>query len=1100
MKKIYFMLLTCFLINISLTSFSQIQVTKTVSVSSADPNVPFTYTIQIQCPSTSGTCNNVVITDPFNINLDYLGASSPTGNVQSINYNSSNNTVSITMNPILNGTTDEVQLVAAIKTNTADGTIIPNVAYGGPGNTLPSNTTNVTTTNGIIYAWENEIYNYKSGYTEASAGNGSIYQFMWSNRSQNFAIDNLVLTEVLPSQIRLTSLHPITYSNAIGINYNIYFKTNLNATYRLATGGPYDLSQAYFLDLTPFYLITNEYVTELRFDYLNPIPGGGQFYDWSPFLDMGIIYGQVEPSTPVGTDMINCISSTGTINSIAKTASACATIKTSTPTLSILAEKEVENFRSGYLPGDTLVFNLFSGVDEVSGKDYVNPTVIDLLPPEFEYISYVAEEAWGDPFNGTNLQPSFQKIDDYQGTGQTYLKWNYNATILHNPLAQAKVFTIKLKVRVKPGVPSGQLKNKTFYSSDINDEVLFSNWWGWLYPENYTNILDTDDLDNDGLTNDSLTTAFRYLNVVFPSGAGLESIKWVKGTLDSDYTRYPVIGNTSPGGTADYKLQVKNSGDVALKEIKVIDILPFVGDKGVIDLSNRNSEWRPFLIDEITASNPGVSVYYSTVSNPCRDELTPGIPTPCVNPNWSLTPPMDITTVQSLKFDFGALVMQPNDTIDLNWPMRVPMGAPTAGETAWNSFGYIATRDDNNSVLLASEPIKVGVKILPSIPPVIGNYVWEDVNANGLQDEPTNKGLNNILVELFKPYGSSPNPATDSLVSFTLTSNDSFGNPGYYEFSNESLGDRYLVFHNPGGDFLVSPKDSTNNDNIDSDGNSITLSGGEIVGVTDIFTVTAIVNNTFDQGFHHPCYVPITASASSNSPVCEGTNINLLGASVGGTLYSWTGPNSFNSNSQNPTINTASTLNAGIYTLIVTDGTACSATATTNVVISLSVSTPTFALGATSTRCQGAGNVTYSASAANSTGITYALDATSIGAGNTINTSTGQVSYVAGWSGTSTITATAAGCNGPVSSNHTITITPTVSAPIFALGATSSRCQGAGNVTYSASAANSTGITYALDATSLGAGNTINSLTGEVTFAAGWSGTSTITATAAGCN
>ena len=33
--------------------------------------------------------------------------------------------------------------------------------------------------------------------------------------------------------------------------------------------------------------------------------------------------------------------------------------------------------------------------------------------------------------------------------------------------------------------------------------------------------------------------------------------------------------------------------------------------------------------------------------------------------------------------------------------------------------------------------------------------------------------------------------------------------------------------------------------------------------------------------------------------------------------------------------------------------------------------------------------------------------------GNTINSSTGDVTYVAGWSGTSTITASAAGCNGP---------------------------------------------------------------------------------------
>ncbi len=57
------------------------------------------------------------------------------------------------------------------------------------------------------------------------------------------------------------------------------------------------------------------------------------------------------------------------------------------------------------------------------------------------------------------------------------------------------------------------------------------------------------------------------------------------------------------------------------------------------------------------------------------------------------------------------------------------------------------------------------------------------------------------------------------------------------------------------------------------------------------------------------------------------------------------------------------------------------------------------------------------------------LDATSLSAGNTINASTGAVTYVAGWSGTSTITATAAGCT-PMTATHTVTTsaTPSVSA------------------------------------------------------------------------
>lgn len=98
------------------------------------------------------------------------------------------------------------------------------------------------------------------------------------------------------------------------------------------------------------------------------------------------------------------------------------------------------------------------------------------------------------------------------------------------------------------------------------------------------------------------------------------------------------------------------------------------------------------------------------------------------------------------------------------------------------------------------------------------------------------------------------------------------------------------------------------------------------------------------------------------------------------------------------------------------------------------------------------------------------------------------------------VTATVTGCSGPKSSNHNITVTPTVGLPIFSLGAGSTRCQGAGTATYSATATNNTGITYSLDATSLLAGNTINPSTGQVTFVNTWTGLSTVTASATGCN
>ncbi|RYE22808.1 MAG: hypothetical protein EOP51_12325 [Sphingobacteriales bacterium] len=90
-------------------------------------------------------------------------------------------------------------------------------------------------------------------------------------------------------------------------------------------------------------------------------------------------------------------------------------------------------------------------------------------------------------------------------------------------------------------------------------------------------------------------------------------------------------------------------------------------------------------------------------------------------------------------------------------------------------------------------------------------------------------------------------------------------------------------------------------------------------------------------------------SITSNSPVCEGVNLNLNSSATGGTgtlTYLWTGPNSFTSGLQNPTITGATTAAAGTYNLKVTDGNSCFKTTTTSVTIN---ARPTAVLSGTQT-------------------------------------------------------------------------------------------------------------------------------------------------------
>jgi PKD repeat protein len=58
----------------------------------------------------------------------------------------------------------------------------------------------------------------------------------------------------------------------------------------------------------------------------------------------------------------------------------------------------------------------------------------------------------------------------------------------------------------------------------------------------------------------------------------------------------------------------------------------------------------------------------------------------------------------------------------------------------------------------------------------------------------------------------------------------------------------------------------------------------------------------------------------SNSPVCVGETLQLYADNVSGASYSWTGPNGFTSNQQNPVINNVTMAAAGTYSLVITIG------------------------------------------------------------------------------------------------------------------------------------------------------------------------------------
>ena len=590
----------------------------------------------------------------------------------------------------------------------------------------------------------------------------------------NVDLDDYELIDDVPASLNLSYVYG---------NRNLTYQSTLHPTYvPIVLDGNDNV-----------ILATGEKVTKLRFTYGasgSPMPPNG-------VMNITLGFKQVGEVT-VSTSFTNC----------AQWNSSTAGIPTDRTSCVVATQEPRLTTASGILRTET---NVCGGVFDVgnqiaqkvfyaalpTGANIQNPIVMALLPVGH---TFVAGSFTFDPLSTSLPTPTMEVLPSYNGTGRTLLRFRFpTGSVLK---AGDGFFNINFTFRIGLGAQAGNGVGPDIYG----------------YGDNIINgaYTDANDLNANGSTTDLFNSFEKWCGgYTVASSASMESIKWVKGQLDSKYSRYPESGNTVPGGNADYRLVVKNTGTVPMKNISIVDILPFVGDRGVIDPSARNTIWRPNLAGPLTPPS-GVTVYYSTAQNPCRDELKAAgdpspFPTGCTPPNWSTAPPADITTVQSLKLDFGTLVIASGDSLVTTWPMRAPINAPTAGEIAWNSFGFVATRTDNNQPLLAAEPIKVGIKVTPAMPAIWGDLVWLDTNKDGIKDA-GESGVSGVKVTLYSASSRTPNPATDPQIGFTVTDNQ-----GLYLFPNLSAGSYYAVFDVPPG-YAISPNLAGSDRSVDSEG------------------------------------------------------------------------------------------------------------------------------------------------------------------------------------------------------------------------------------------------------------------------------------------
>jgi PKD repeat protein len=197
-------------------------------------------------------------------------------------------------------------------------------------------------------------------------------------------------------------------------------------------------------------------------------------------------------------------------------------------------------------------------------------------------------------------------------------------------------------------------------------------------------------------------------------------------------------------------------------------------------------------------------------------------------------------------------------------------------------------------------------------------------------------------------------------------------------------------------------------------------------GCTSAIGTKAIVVNT----------IPATPTAGNTTPVvCAGSTINLTASTVTGATYSWTGPSSYVSTSQNPARTSSTTAMSGTYSVTAKIGGCSSAAATTAVVVNAKPATPT--VGGNTPACVGG---TLNLTSNTVVGGTYSWTGP--------NTFTSSIedpslsSLTTAMSGTYSVTITVNGCTSTAGTKaivvNTIPATPTAGSttPVVCAGST----------------------------------------------------------------
>lgn len=343
----------------------------------------------------------------------------------------------------------------------------------------------------------------------------------------------------------------------------------------------------------------------------------------------------------------------------------------------------------------------------------------------------------------------------------------------------------------------------------------------------------------------------------------------------------------------------------------------------------------------LTVTTPGCTPAIATtpvVVNNTNTNATAGSNSPvCVGQTLNLTATTLANTTYSWSGPNGFSSSQQNPSlspVNTNMAGTYMVYIQTGGCSTVSRSVVVSVSSMPTGRATSNSPVCSGGQIQLSSPVQTGfSYQWQGPNGFfSTLNNPVISSANSIHAGSYFVViqGGGCSARVDTVVvivnsapQISVTSNSPLCTGGTLRFTTTSVSGATYSWQGPNGFTSTQQNPVIQQVGNNQAGNYYVMVS--IPGCSPITAFTTVVINSTP-----------TATAGSNSPVCTGGFINLTTPTVSGATYSWTGPNNWTSNIQNPSIQNVQSINAGTYSLVVTTPGCGSATATTSVTINTS--------------------------------------------------------------------------------------------------------------------------------------------------------------------